>query len=83
MDGCVGANTWVIMSHKGMDIELDLSTASREALPALITEQQTTIGRLEQRVAALVCRAISPCQPGGNQGEVPAKGKNTAFRVYV
>ena len=64
MDGCVGANTWVIMSYKGMDIELELSTASREALPALMTEQQTTIGQLERRVAALETRLNTQSGPG-------------------
>ena len=60
----MGASTWVIMLHKGMGIELDLSTGSREALPALMTEQQTTIGRLEQRVAALETRLNTRSGPG-------------------
>ena len=59
-----GAKSWVSMLYKGMDIEHELSTASREALLAIIGEQRTTIAHLEQRVAALEARLNSRVSPG-------------------
>jgi len=52
------------MLYKGMGIEQDLSTASREALLAIIAEQETTIAQLEQRVATLEASLNSRGSPG-------------------
>lgn len=59
------------MLYKGMDIEQDLSIASREALLAIIAEQKTTIAQLEQRVATLEAGLkgrSSPGMPGNKPG---------------
>jgi transposase len=47
-----------------MDSEVDLTTASREALLAIIAEQQATITQLQQRIAALEARLNSRGTPG-------------------
>ncbi len=64
-----------------MDIDLDLATASREALLAIIVqqqgtiiEQQSTITQLQQRVAALEARLNTRSSPG-MPGNKPASGQ--------
>lgn len=47
-----------------MDTQLDLTTASREALLAIIAEQQATITQLQRRVSALESRLNSRGAPG-------------------
>ena len=54
----------MIMLYKGMDNELDLLTADREALLGIIAEQQALIDELKQRVGALEARLNSR----GNSG---------------
>ena len=55
----------------GMNNELDLVTASREALLALIAEQQATIGQLKEQIAVLETRL-----GGGSHSGMP--GNKTA-----
>ena len=57
-----------------MDTELDLATASREALLAVIAELKATIGQLEQRVRALEARLNTRGSPG-MPGNKPASGR--------
>jgi transposase len=54
-----------------MEQELDLNTASRESLLAIIAQQQETIAQLQQRVSALETRVNSRSAPGmpGNKPE--------------
>lgn len=67
-----------------MDIELDLYTASREALPALIMEQQTTIGQPEQRVAGLESRLNTRSGPGMSGSKpVPTRRARGFSRVRM
>ena len=47
-----------------MDIDLDLATASREALVAVIAEQKATIAELQRRLAALEARLNTRGTPG-------------------
>ena len=47
-----------------MDPEIDLSTADRDVLIAIIASQQAIIERLEKRIAQLEGRA----KPGGSRG---------------
>lgn len=47
-----------------MDTELDLSTASREALLAMIAEQKVIITQLQQRIAVLEHRLNQRSSPG-------------------
>ena len=54
----------MIVLYKGIDKKRDLSTASLEALLAVIAEQQTTIGQLEKRFTALETRLNSRSGPG-------------------
>jgi hypothetical protein len=78
------AKTRLIVLYKGMDMEQDLSTASREALLAIISEQKTTIAQLEQRVAGLETRMKgrgSPGMPGNKSGSrQQPPGKTTRKR---
>ncbi len=72
-----------------MDAELELNVASREALLAIIvqqqgtiTEQQSTIAQLQQRVAALEARLNSRNSPGmpGNKPLSDRPGPNKGPR---
>ncbi|MSQ05833.1 MAG: hypothetical protein EXR54_03990 [Dehalococcoidia bacterium] len=47
-----------------MDTELDLTTASRDTLLAIIAEQRATIALLQQRVASLEARLNIRGTPG-------------------
>ena len=49
---------------RSMDIDLDLATASREALVAVIAEQKATIAELQRRLAALEARLNTRGTPG-------------------
>ncbi len=57
-----------------MDNELDLGTAGRETLLAIIAEQKATIAQLEQRVAALEARLTTRGSPG-MPGNKPPSGR--------
>ena len=62
---------WYINS---MDTEVDLTTASRETLLAMIAQQEATIDQLQQRVAALETRVNTRGSPG-MPGNKPAKAQ--------
>ena len=57
-----------------MDIELDLATANREALLAVIAELMATNGQLQQRVAALESR-LNNRGSSGMPGNKPPSGR--------
>lgn len=66
------AKLQAIVVYKGMDTELDLTTASRETPLAIIARQQATIAQLQQRVAALETRLNTRGSPG-MPGNKPAR----------
>jgi hypothetical protein len=64
-----------------MDPELDLTTASRETLLAIIAELRATIAQLQQRVAALEARLNirgSPGMPGNKPASTRSVPKKAA-----
>ena len=62
----------VVLCHiVGMDREIDLKTADRDVLIAIIVRQQAIIERLEKRIAQLEGRA----KPGGSRGMPGLKPK--------
>lgn len=65
-----------------MDSELDLRTASRETLLAIIAEQQGTIGQLQQQVATLEARLNTRGAPGmpGNKSSKAQRPPRKATR---
>ena len=58
-----------------MDRELDLTTASRETLLAIIAELRATIAQLQQRIAALEARLNTRGSPG-MPGNKPASTRS-------
>jgi transposase len=63
-----------------MDPELDLTTASREALLAIIAELRATIAQLQQRVAALEAR-LNIRGSAGMPGNKPASTRPTSRKA--
>jgi transposase len=58
-----------------MDRVLDLARASRQALLAIISEQQATIAHLQQRVSALETRLNTRGSPGMPGNKSPSDGQ--------
>ncbi len=63
-----------------METELDLATASREVLLAVIAEQKATIAQLQQRVAALESRLNARGSPG-MPGNKPSSGRTAPSKA--